>query len=57
MIEIPVEDLVFVVCTLVGGGLLLVTVLVDEVLGGLIDALHLGVDLGGGSAGGSATSA
>ena len=47
MIEIPVEDLVFVVCTLVGGGLLLVTVLVDDILGGIFDALHLGVDLGG----------
>jgi membrane protein implicated in regulation of membrane protease activity len=47
MIEIPVEDLVFVVCTLVGGGLLLVTVLVDDILGGLLDAFHLGVDLGG----------
>jgi membrane protein implicated in regulation of membrane protease activity len=47
MIQIPVEDLVFVVCTLVGGGLLLVTVLVDDILGGILDALHLGVDLGG----------
>ena len=33
MFEIPVEDLVFVVCTLVGGGLLLITVLVDDILG------------------------
>jgi membrane protein implicated in regulation of membrane protease activity len=33
MIDIPVEDFVFVVCTLVGGGLLLVTVLVDDILG------------------------
>ena len=47
MIEIPVEDLVFVVCTLVGGGLLLITVLVDDILGGILDAFHLGVDLGG----------
>ena len=47
MIAIPVEDLVFVVCTLVGGGLLLITVLVDDVLGGVLDALHIGVDLGG----------
>jgi membrane protein implicated in regulation of membrane protease activity len=47
MIEIPVEDLVFVICTLVGGGLLLVTVLVDDILGGLLDAFHVGVDLGG----------
>jgi membrane protein implicated in regulation of membrane protease activity len=47
MFEIPVDDLVFLVCTVVGGGLLLVTVLVDDILGGILDALHLGVDLGG----------
>ncbi len=33
MIDIPVEDFVFVVCALVGGGLLLVTVLLDDILG------------------------
>jgi membrane protein implicated in regulation of membrane protease activity len=42
MIDIPVEDLVFVVCTLVGGGLLLVTVVVDDILGAV---LHF--DVGG----------
>ena len=47
MLTVPVEDLVFIVCALVGGGLLLVTVLVDDVLGGLLDALHVGVDIGG----------
>jgi membrane protein implicated in regulation of membrane protease activity len=47
MIEIPVEDFVFVLCTLVGGGLLLVTVLVDDILGGILDALHIGFDIGG----------
>ena len=47
MIQIPVEDFVIVVCTLVGGGLLLVTVLVDDILGGILDALHVGIDLGG----------
>ena len=40
MISIPLEDLVFIVCVLVGGGLLLITVLVDDVLGGIFDALH-----------------
>ena len=35
MPTIPVEDLVFVVCALVGGGLLLITVLVDDILGGV----------------------
>jgi membrane protein implicated in regulation of membrane protease activity len=47
MISVPVDDLVFVVCTLIGGGLLLITVLVDDVLGGILDALHLGFDIGG----------
>lgn len=47
MIAIPIEDLVFVFCTLIGGGLLLVTVLVDDLLGGLLDALHIGFDIGG----------
>jgi membrane protein implicated in regulation of membrane protease activity len=47
MFEIPVEDLVFVVCTLVGGGLLLVSVLVDDILGGVLDALGIGFDIGG----------
>jgi membrane-bound ClpP family serine protease len=44
---VPIEDLIFVVCTLVGGGLLLVTVLVDDILGGVLDALHIGFDIGG----------
>jgi membrane protein implicated in regulation of membrane protease activity len=42
MIDIPVEDLVFVVCALVGGGLLLITVLVDDIIGAVID-----FDIGG----------
>src|SRR4051794_763101 len=44
---VPIEDLIFVLCTLVGGGLLLVTVLVDDILGGVLDALHVGFDIGG----------
>jgi membrane protein implicated in regulation of membrane protease activity len=32
---------------LVGGGLLLVTVLLDDVLGGILDALHLDFSIGG----------
>src|SRR5215212_10433264 len=47
MISIPIEDLIFVVCTLIGGGLLLITVLVDDILGGVLDALHIGFDIGG----------
>ena len=42
MIEIPVEDFIFVVCALVGGGLLLITVLVDDILGAVFD-----FDIGG----------
>jgi membrane protein implicated in regulation of membrane protease activity len=42
MIDIPVEDFVFVVCTLVGGGLLLITVLVDDIIGSFIE-----FDIGG----------
>ena len=44
---VPIEDLIFVVCTLIGGGLLLITVLVDDILGGVLDALHIGLDIGG----------
>ena len=43
MISIPLEDLVFIVCLLVGGGLLLITVLVDDVLGGIFDALDISI--------------
>ncbi len=37
MIDIPVENFVFLVCTLVGGGLLLLTVLLDDILGAVFD--------------------
>jgi len=40
-------DLVFGVCLLVGGGLLLLTLIVDDIFGGLLGALHLGFDVGG----------
>jgi membrane protein implicated in regulation of membrane protease activity len=42
MIDIPVEDLIFVVCTIVGGSLLLITVVVDDILGSVFD-----FDIGG----------
>ncbi len=45
MIEIPVEDWVFAVAALAGGVLLLITVVFDDVLGGLLDGL--GFDIGG----------
>src|SRR5256712_11057721 len=40
-------DLVFGVCLLVGGGLLLLTLIIDDIFGGLLGALHLGFDIGG----------
>ena len=46
-ITIPIEDLVFVLAALVGGGLLLITVLLDDVLGGVLDAFHIDFSIGG----------
>jgi membrane protein implicated in regulation of membrane protease activity len=46
-ITIPIEDLIFVLAALVGGGLLLVTVVLDDVLGGLLDAIHVDFSIGG----------
>ena len=40
-------DLVFGACLLVGGGLLLLTLIVDDVFGGLLTAIHLGFDVAG----------
>jgi membrane-bound ClpP family serine protease len=45
MITIPIEDWVFAVAALVGGVLLLITVVFDDVLGGLLDGF--GFDIGG----------
>ena len=40
-------DLVFGACLLFGGGLLLLTLIVDDIFGGLLSAIHLGFDMGG----------
>ena len=40
-------DLVFGACLLIGGGLLLLTLIFDDIFGGLLNVLHLGFDLGG----------
>src|SRR6267154_5988991 len=40
-------DLVFGACLLVGGGLLLLTLIVDDIFGGLLGAVHLGFDVAG----------
>jgi len=46
-ITVPIEDLVFVLAALVGGGLLLVTVVLDDVLGGILEAIHVDFSIGG----------
>lgn len=46
-ITVPIEDLIFVLAALVGGGLLLITVLLDDILGGVLDALHIDFSFGG----------
>lgn len=45
MITIPIEDWVFAVSALVGGVLLLITVVFDDIIGGLLDGF--GFDVGG----------
>jgi membrane-bound ClpP family serine protease len=45
MIDIPIEDFVFVVCALVGGALLFITVLLDDILGAIFDFDVGGVSL------------
>ncbi len=47
MFDTTGADLVFLVCALVGGGLLLITVLLDDILGGILDILD--IDVGGSS--------
>jgi membrane-bound ClpP family serine protease len=40
-------DLVFGVCLLVGGALLLLTLILDDIFSGLLGAIHLGFDVAG----------
>ena len=47
MFTIDVTNTIFVVCLAVGGILLLVTVLLDDILGGLLDTIGFDFDLGG----------
>ncbi|HUG30057.1 MAG TPA: NfeD family protein [Candidatus Limnocylindria bacterium] len=46
-ITVPIEDLIFVLAALVGGGLLLITVLLDDILGGILESLHIDFSIGG----------
>jgi membrane-bound ClpP family serine protease len=45
--QIDLANGIFVFCLAVGGGLLLLTVVLDDIIGGLFDALHVGVHVGG----------
>src|SRR5512132_1396072 len=47
MFQIDLADGIFLFCLLVGGGLLLLTVVLDDIIGGMFDALHVGVHVGG----------
>jgi membrane protein implicated in regulation of membrane protease activity len=47
VISIDLANSIFIGCVLIGGGLLLITVLLDDILGGVLDFLHLDIDLGG----------
>ena len=47
LITIDLANTIFVLCVAVGGVLLLLTVLLDDILGGVLDFLHLDFDLGG----------
>jgi membrane protein implicated in regulation of membrane protease activity len=45
MIDVPVEDSIFVICALIGGGLLFITVLLDDILGAIFNFDVGGVSL------------
>jgi len=47
MFEIDLANGIFLFSLLVGGGLLLLTVVLDDIIGGLFDALHVGIHVGG----------
>lgn len=47
MFTIDVANTIFIVCLAVGGILLLVTVLLDDLLGGLLDGMNINFDIGG----------
>ena len=47
MITISLANAIFVICLLVGGGLLLITVVIGDIVGGMLDFFHLGLDIAG----------
>lgn len=46
-VRADLANAIFLFCPVVVGGLLLVTVLLDDIVGGVLDALHIGFDIGG----------
>jgi membrane protein implicated in regulation of membrane protease activity len=46
-INVDLGNLVFALALIVGFVLLLITVVLDDVVGGVMDGLHVGVDIGG----------
>jgi membrane protein implicated in regulation of membrane protease activity len=47
VLHIDLGNLVFAICMIVALVLLLITVVLDDVVGGVLDGLHMGVDIGG----------
>lgn len=47
MLTLDLANTIFIVCVAVGGILLLITVLLDDVVGGVLGFLHVDFDLGG----------
>jgi membrane protein implicated in regulation of membrane protease activity len=47
LFTVDLANAIFVICVAVGGILLLLTVLLDDILGGVLSFLHLDFDLGG----------
>lgn len=47
MFEIDLANGIFIFCLAVGGGLLLLTVVLDDIIGGVFDALHIGFHVAG----------
>jgi hypothetical protein len=45
--QLDLANGIFIFCLAVGGGLLLLTVVLDDVIGGMFDALHVGIHVGG----------
>jgi len=44
---VDLGNTIFILCLLIGGGLLLLTVVLDDIIGGVFDALHIGFEVAG----------